>query len=117
MQVAQRSLLAYPRQQEARADRAGDRLPRRRTGQSRAGLLATLKRLANEILLSSSIGRPLPPEPPLPSERVIALETLVDKGPFRDRKDPPELQRRHDLVRAKLSPSPGRPTGSRRAIP
>jgi predicted Zn-dependent protease len=101
MQVAQRSLLAYQRQQESSADRAAiDFLEK--TGQSPSGLLATLKRLANDTLLSSRTVDPYTQNHPLPSERVIALQSLVDKSPFRDRKDPPDLQRRHDLVRAKL---------------
>jgi predicted Zn-dependent protease len=39
---------------------------------------------------------------PLPRERVIAIETLVAQSEFTNRRDSPELQKRHDLVRAKL---------------
>ena len=39
----------------------------------------------------------------MPADRVAALETLARASPYWDRKDPPELQLRHDLMRAKLS--------------
>ncbi len=40
---------------------------------------------------------------PLPPERVAALEVMVKSSPYYDVKDPPALQLRHDLMRAKLS--------------
>ncbi|MFZ3252381.1 MAG: tetratricopeptide repeat protein, partial [Pseudolabrys sp.] len=40
---------------------------------------------------------------PMPADRVAALETLARQSPYWDRKDPPELQLRHDMMRAKLS--------------
>jgi predicted Zn-dependent protease len=39
----------------------------------------------------------------MPADRVAALETLAKSSPYWDRKDSPELQLRHDLMRAKLS--------------
>jgi predicted Zn-dependent protease len=39
---------------------------------------------------------------PLPAERVRALEQLARSSPYWDKKDPPALQQRHDLMRAKL---------------
>jgi predicted Zn-dependent protease len=39
----------------------------------------------------------------MPADRVAALETLARSSPYWDRKDSPELQLRHDLMRAKLS--------------
>ena len=38
----------------------------------------------------------------MPTERVAALEELARTSPYWDKKDPPELQLRHDLMRAKL---------------
>ncbi len=38
----------------------------------------------------------------MPKERVAALEELVKGSPYWDKKDSPELQARHDLMRAKL---------------
>ena len=40
---------------------------------------------------------------PMPAERVAALEEIAKASPYWDKKDPPELQLRHDLMRAKLS--------------
>src|SRR5262249_5401363 len=39
---------------------------------------------------------------PLPSERVAARGGLAKSSPYWDHKDPPALQARHDLMRAKL---------------
>jgi predicted Zn-dependent protease len=100
-QVAQRSLLAYQRAQEAAADRSAvDFLDK--TGQSGTGLIAILKRLANDSLLSSRDIDPYLQNHPMPGDRIAALEGLVAKGKFIGRVDSPDLQRRHDLVRAKL---------------
>jgi predicted Zn-dependent protease len=40
---------------------------------------------------------------PLPPERIARLKELVTSSPYYNNTDPPELQLRHDLVRAKLS--------------
>jgi predicted Zn-dependent protease len=116
MQVAQRSILMYQRGQEAGADRAAvDYL--NKTRQSPAGLLATLKRMANDALLSSRSVDPYLQSHPLPAERVRALQALVDKSPYLDRKDPPALQARHDMVRAKLAAFTWQPIRVARAYP
>jgi predicted Zn-dependent protease len=116
MQIAQRSVLMYQRGQESGADRAAvDYL--NKTGQSPAGLLATLKRLANDALLSSRSIDPYLQSHPLPAARVTALEALVDKSPYRDRKDPPALQARHDMVRAKIAAFTWQPIRVARAYP
>jgi predicted Zn-dependent protease len=39
----------------------------------------------------------------MPAERVAALEILAKASPNWDKKDPPALQERHDLMRAKLT--------------
>src|SRR2546429_2167647 len=39
---------------------------------------------------------------PRPSDRVAALEGMPRASPYWDHKDPPALQARHDLMRAKL---------------
>jgi predicted Zn-dependent protease len=39
---------------------------------------------------------------PFPNERIANLETTARKSPYWDKKDPPALQARHDLMRAKL---------------
>jgi len=99
--IAERSLLTFRREQEAAADRNANKFLNA-TGQSGAGMLATLKRLADQNLLLSQQANPYLQSHPLPGERVIAIEALVAQSKFTDRRDPAELQRRHDLVRAKL---------------
>ena len=99
--IAERSLLTFRREQEAAADRNANKFLNA-TGQSGAGMLATLKRLADQNLLLSQQANPYLQSHPLPRERVIAIEALVAQSKFTDRRDPAELQRRHDLVRAKL---------------
>lgn len=100
--IAFRSLLSFRRDQEAAADRNGFKYMTA-TGQSGAGMLAVLKRLANDELLMADQVDPYLQNHPLSRERVSALEDLVVKSPYVAAKDSPELQRRHDLVRAKLA--------------
>jgi predicted Zn-dependent protease len=54
---------------------------------------------------------------PMPADRVAALETLAKASPYWDRKDSPELQLRHDLMRAKLSGFLERPDTVARRYP
>ncbi|HEY1310339.1 MAG TPA: M48 family metalloprotease [Pseudolabrys sp.] len=98
----QRSLLAYVRTQEDQADHAGVKFLNA-TGQSARGMLDLFKRLGNEALFNSRYIDPYLQTHPLPPERVAALEVLAKSSPYFDRTDPPELQLRHDLMRAKLS--------------
>ncbi len=99
--VGQRSLLAYQRGQEAAADRSAvDFL--NATGQSGGGLLATLERLADRNLFVSRQADPYLQSHPLPRDRIVTLDALVHQGRYFGKIDPPALQARHDLVRAKL---------------
>jgi len=98
----QRSLLAYVRTQEDQADHAGVKFLTA-THQSARGMLDLFKRLSNEMLFSSARIDPYLQTHPLPPERLAALEVLAKSSPYFDVKDPPALQLRHDLMRAKLS--------------
>jgi predicted Zn-dependent protease len=100
--IAMRSLLSYVRAQEEQADRAGVKFLTA-TGQSAKGMSNTFKRLADQILFSSRYIDPYLQSHPMPKERVAALEELARTSPYWDKKDPPELQQRHDMMRAKLS--------------
>jgi predicted Zn-dependent protease len=100
--IAMRSLLSYVRAQEEQADRAGVKFLTA-TGQSPRGMYDTFKRLADQMLVSSRYIDPYLQSHPLPKERVAALEGLAKTSPYWDKKDPPELQLRHDMMRAKLS--------------
>ena len=99
--IIQSNMLAYIRTQEEQADRAGVKFLAA-TGQSPKGMYDTFKRLGDEMLFQSRYIDPYLQTHPMPKERVAALEELVKGSPYWDRKDPPELQFRHDLMRAKL---------------
>lgn len=100
-ETIRRSLLAYQRSQEEQADRAGVKFLTA-TGQSAKGMYDTFKRLADQSLFQARFADPYLQSHPLPSERVASLEQLARTSPNWDKKDPPELQLRHDLMRAKL---------------
>jgi predicted Zn-dependent protease len=111
-----RTMLAYVRTQEDQADHAGVKFLNA-TGQSPKGMVDLFKRLSNEVLFNSRYIDPYMQTHPMPAERVAALETLAKASPYWDRKDPPELQMRHDLMRAKLSGFLERPDTVARRYP
>jgi len=96
------SLLAYRRSEEAAADRGAVRYLNA-TGQSSKGMLTTFARFADQQLFSSSNIDPYFQSHPMARDRASALEAMAETSPYFDRTDPPELQLRHDLMRAKLS--------------
>jgi predicted Zn-dependent protease len=96
-----RSLLGYQRQQEEQADRAGVKFLTA-TGQSAKGMYETFKRFADQTLFASRYIDPYVQSHPMPTERVAALEEIARTSPYWGKVDPPELQARHDLMRAKL---------------
>jgi predicted Zn-dependent protease len=100
-QVIMRSLLAYARQQEEQADRAGVNFLTL-SGQSAKGMYDTFKRFADQQLFASQYVDPYVQSHPMPAERIAALAEVARANPYWDKKDPPELQQRHDLMRAKL---------------
>jgi predicted Zn-dependent protease len=101
-EAIRRSLLSYIRAQEEQADRGGVKFLTA-TGQSAKGMYTTFKRLGDEILFAAHSADPYLQSHPMPMERVLALETIAKSSPFWDKMDPPELQLRHDLMRAKLA--------------
>ena len=99
-QIIIRSILSYVRQQESAADRAAVEFLNA-SHQSPAGMLKVFRYFADQ-----SIG--MRPDPyvqthPMPRERIAQLEELALKSPYYNQKDPPALQLRHDLVRAKIA--------------
>ena len=62
----------------------------------------TFKRFADESLFAAHGANPYLQNHPAPEERMAALEELAKSSPYWDKKDPPELQFRHDMMRAKL---------------
>ncbi len=115
-ETIRRSLLSYMRAQEEQADRAGVKFLAA-TGQSPKGMYDTFKRLSDQILFAAQNADPYMQSHPMPAERVAALEILAKASPLWNKKDPPELQARHDLMRAKLSGFLDRPETVARRFP
>jgi predicted Zn-dependent protease len=101
-EMIRRTLIAYVRQQEENADRAGVKFLTA-TGQSARGMYETFKRFTNDSLFAARGADPYLQSHPMPVERVAALEELARSSPYWDKKDDPALQLRHDMVRAKIS--------------
>lgn len=95
------SVLAYRRAEESAADQAGINYLTR-TKQSGLGMLQTFQEFADQSLASLSFTDPYIQSHPMPQDRIAQLRELAKASPYFDRRDPPELQRRHDMVRAKL---------------
>src|SRR3954462_13781212 len=115
-EMIRRSLLSYQRAQEESADRAGVKFLNA-TQQSAKGMYATFKRFASDMMIIASRVDPYQQSHPMPSERVAALEDLIKTNPYWDKLDPPELQARHDMMRAKLAGFLERPDSVMRRYP
>ena len=115
-QAVQNTMFGYIRAQEDQADRAAVKFLTA-TGQSPKGMYETFKRLADQTLYQSRGINPYMQTHPLPSERVAALEGAARQSPYWDHKDPPALQARHDLMRAKLYGFLERPEAVARRYP
>ena len=99
--VAERTLLSYKRAQELAADRAALTFLTG-THQSAQGMVVTFQRFADQMLLSAQYADPYAQSHPMPRERIEQLETAARKSPYWEAPDPPALQLRHDMMRAKL---------------
>jgi predicted Zn-dependent protease len=97
----QRSILSYRRVEESSADQAGINYLNR-TKQSGAGMLETFRQFADQALASVNNIDPYLQSHPMPQDRIVQLRELAQHSPYFGVKDPPSLQFRHDMVRAKL---------------
>lgn len=101
MDAAMRNFLAYRQTEESSADQAAVEFLNA-TKQSGRGMLETFDVLADKLRGIQGIN-PYLMSHPLPQTRISQLRALVEASPYYDKEDPPELQFRHDLIRAKLS--------------
>jgi predicted Zn-dependent protease len=101
-ELIMRGLLAERRQQESAADQAGIKYLNL-TQQSGRGMLATFERFAGQELFSDAQKDVFARTHPVAADRLARLRELVEKSPYYGVKDSPELQLRHDMMRAKLS--------------
>jgi predicted Zn-dependent protease len=115
-EIIKRSLLSYMRQHEEQADRAAVKFLNA-TAQSPKGMYESFKRLSDQLLFAVRGADPYLQSHPMPAERVEALGALARSSPLWDKKDPPELQLRHDMMRAKLSGFTDRPDTVARRYP
>ena len=96
------SLLTYRRAQESSADQAGISYLNA-TRQSAYGMLETFEFFANQEYFSGRFKDPYVRSHPMPQNRIAQLRRLAEISPYFTKKDPPNLQLRHDLMRAKLA--------------
>ena len=101
-EMLMRSLLSERRLQESAADQAGLKFLEA-TQQSGRGMLETFEGFAQQEYVSATYQDPFVRSHPVATDRIARLRELVEKSPYVNAKDPPELQLRHDLVRAKIS--------------
>ncbi|QPC87857.1 M48 family metalloprotease [Mesorhizobium sp. NBSH29] len=101
-ELARRGLLSYQRTEETTADRSAITYLNA-TGQSAKGMLTTFKRFQTALSLSGARVDPYQVSHPVPQERIASLQTLAETSPYFAVVDSPELQLRHDLMRAKIA--------------
>ncbi|WP_035715764.1 M48 family metalloprotease [Azorhizobium doebereinerae] len=100
-EMIRRSLLQYQREEEQAADRSAVSYLNA-TQQSAKGMLETFERFQNDQLFITQRVDPYLLSHPMARERIAALEVLAKASPYYNAKDPPALQARHDMMRAKL---------------
>jgi len=101
-ELIMRGLTAERRSQESAADQAGLKYLNA-TGQSGLGMLTTFERFAGQELFSDAHRDAFARTHPVAADRLARLRQLVESSPYYKVTDPPALQMRHDMVRAKLS--------------
>ncbi|PSC05794.1 peptidase [Alsobacter soli] len=100
-EMVKRSLLSYQRSEEQAADLMAVRFLQA-IHQSPKGMLDTFERFNQDAMFKTASIDPYLVSHPMPNERIANLEQLARKSPYFDVKDPPALQARHDMARAKL---------------
>lgn len=100
--ITQRYVLSYRRAEEASADQAAISYLNA-TGQSAQGMLDTFAFLAQRGIGSLRNADPYIQSHPLPNQRIANLRSLARRSPYYKKRDSPQLQARHELMRAKLS--------------
>jgi predicted Zn-dependent protease len=99
--IVMRSMLTERRAQESSADQAGLRLLEA-THQSGRGMQTTFERFAEQEFWQTKDLDPFVRSHPVAADRLNQLRDKVAASAYADQKDPPELQQRHDMMRAKL---------------
>lgn len=101
--IARRGLFAYQRTEETTADRSALTYLRA-TQQSPKGLLDSFEGLMRTGMLAGvGNNRNYVSSHPAPQDRLGFLRTAAEESPYFAKADPPALQLRHDLTRAKIA--------------
>jgi predicted Zn-dependent protease len=100
--VIVRGLLSERRSQESAADQAGLKYLNA-TKQSGKGMLTTFESFQQQEYVSDQYKDPFVRSHPVATDRLARLRDLVASSPYVNQQDLPELQLRHDLMRAKLA--------------
>lgn len=98
--AAFRTLLAYRQSEESSADQAAITFLNA-TKQSGRGMIETFEFMGSKLVGVQGIN-PYLQSHPLPQQRIVNLRMLVESSPYYNNVDPPQLQFRHDLMKAKL---------------
>jgi predicted Zn-dependent protease len=101
-EMIMRSILSERRAQESSADQAGLRFLEA-TKQSGRGMLETFERFAQQEYISATYQDPFVRSHPVAANRLAQLRDRVNNSRYASVTDPPQLQLRHDMIRAKLS--------------
>lgn len=101
-QVAQRSVLAYSRQQEGSADQAGATYLQR-AHLSGKGMLDLFEQFRDQEALSTTSQDPFVRSHPISEDRLASLEQRVKASPYYDTPDTPESIHEFKMVQAKLN--------------
>ena len=106
--VIMRGVLSERRSQESAADQAGLKFLFM-TKQSGRGMLETFERFARDEYISDTYKDPFVRSHPVATERLAQLRERVAQSPYASTIDPPALQLRHDMMRAKIAAYMERP--------
>jgi predicted Zn-dependent protease len=98
--AAMRTLLAYRQNEESSADQAAVTFLNA-TKQSARGMLETFEYMGQKLVGVQGVD-PYLQSHPMPQQRLTHLRELVASSPYYNNVDPPDLQSRHDLMKAKL---------------
>lgn len=101
-EVIMRGLLSERRAQESAADQAGLTFLNA-TKQSGQGMLTTFERFQQQEYISDQYRDPFVRTHPVATDRLAKLRNIVTSSPYAGAVDPPALQLRHDMMKAKLS--------------
>lgn len=101
MQVTERSVLSYSRQQEGSADQAGATYLQR-SRQSGKGMLMLFEKFRDQEALSTQSQDPFIRSHPISEDRLASLEERVKASPYYDTPDTPESIHELKMVQAKL---------------